>query len=141
MGTTGTTAQVAVTRFALNDTKQLTSGAASTALSIPLPTLQMMGGTIDYYIEATDGTNQCTSKNTVEYAGENSAGVFKVTATKVIGTSVTNCTGAATLTEAWTVTSADPALIQVTPTLSFGAPTLFQIVYEVHHMGRSAPTL
>jgi hypothetical protein len=76
----------------LNDTKQLTSGAASTAVSIPLATLQMMGGTIDYYIEATDGTNQCTSKNTVQYAGENSAGVFKVTATKVIGTSSANCT-------------------------------------------------
>ena len=72
----GMTGQTLVTRKIINDTKALTSGSATTIVSVPLASLQMGGGSINYYAEATDGTNQCTTSGTVNYTMENSAGVF-----------------------------------------------------------------
>lgn len=135
----GTTAQVKTVRLVLNDTKALTSGAATTLLSIPLPTLAMAGGTIVIHMEATDGTNQCTLDDVVTYAGENSAAVFVVNTSKM-GTGANACTATKTLTATYALTGANPALLQVTPTLGGITATRFAAVYEVHHQGNTQPT-
>ncbi len=100
----------------------------------------MTGGTVDYYMEATDGTNQCTSKGTIDYTAENSAGVFVTNVTTIANLS-TACTAAKTLTATWALTSANPALLQITPTLTGITATRFTLIYEVHHMGNTNPTL
>lgn len=138
-GASGSAAATQISRFVSNDTKSLTTGAAATLLSVPLATTQMAGGKIDFYLEATDGTNQCTLSGTVEYAAENSAGVF-VTNTSVLGTSATACTAGKTLTASFAVTSANPALVQVTPTLTGITASRFTAIYSVQHMGQTQPT-
>jgi hypothetical protein len=136
----GTAQQTQVPRLVVNDTKQLTSGSAVTVGSFPLATLQMVGGWVNYFIEATDGTNQCVLSGDIHFAGENSAGTFKTGPTAATGNNQSNfCTGAATLTATWSLTGANPALLQVTPTTSI-TPTSFDIVYELHSMGRTAVT-
>lgn len=136
----GTVTSTAVPlRVIINDTRALTSGSATTLLSIPLATTQMAGGNVQFYLEATDGTNQCTLSGIVYYSAENSAGTF-VTNTSVAGTSATACTATKTLTATFAVTSANPALLQVTPTLTGITATRFTAVYEVHHMGITNPT-
>jgi hypothetical protein len=136
----GATIQTMTNRHIVGDVKALTTGAATTVLSIPMASLATTGGTLRYHIWATDGTSQCTSDNIVVFNGENSAGVFVVTATKAM-TSVTSCTAAKTLTEAWTITSANPSLLQVTPTLTGITATTFKIVYSVDYFGDTQPTL
>jgi hypothetical protein len=137
---TGTTAQTNIVRCVMNATKALTTGAATTLVSIPLATLQMTGGYISVYMEATDGTSQATRSEEIYYAGENSAGVF-VVSTGVVGTGVTACTAAKTLTATYALTGANPALLQVTPTLTGITATRFTCIYEVHHMGNTQPTV
>ncbi len=136
----GGTAQTAINRFVSADTKNLTSGAATTLISIPLATLAMTGGVVEVYMEATDGTNQCTRSEEVYYSAENSAGVF-VTAASAVGTGVSACTATKTLTATYALTSANPALLQVTPTLTGITATRFTAVYTVIHGGNTQPTL
>lgn len=138
-GASGTTAQTQTIRAVFNDTKSLTTGAATTLLSVPLASLAMGGGVINYYAEATDGTNQCTISGTISYAMENSAGVF-VTSVQKQGTEANACTATKTLTTSFAVTSANPSLVQITPTLGGITATRFSIIYEVHHMGQTQPT-
>ena len=138
-GSSGTTVAAQVHRVVINDTKALTSGAATTLASFPLATLQMAGGNLQFYLEATDGTNQCTLAGEVYYTAENTGGTF-VTNTSVVGTSATACTATKTLTATFAVTSANPALLQVTPTLTGITATRFTAVYELHHMGQTQPT-
>lgn len=137
---TGGTAQTEISRFVSADTKNLTSGAATTLLSIPLATLQTTGGLVFVHMEATDGTNQCTLDDLVTYSAENSAGVFVVNTSKM-GTGSTACTATKSLTATYAVTSATPALLQVTPTLTGITATRFTAVYTVMHGGMTNPTL
>ncbi len=140
-GVTGTAAQTQVTRLVVNDTKALTSGVATTVLSIPLATLQMCGGYVSYAIECTDGTNNQVLSGSINYAGENSAGVFVVSPTVATGNNqLSAVTAASTLVAVWSLTGANPALLQVTATTSLTA-TRFTIIYEVHHMGQTQPTI
>jgi hypothetical protein len=136
----GTTAQTNIIRTVTNATKALTTGAATTLVSIPLATLQMTGGHIDVYMEATDGTNQATRSETIYYTAENSAGVF-VTNTSVVGTGSTACTATKTLTATYALTGANPALLQVTPTLTGITATRFTCIYNVSHFGNTQPTV
>lgn len=138
-GASGTTAQTQTIRLVINDTKSLTTGAATTLLSVPLASLSMGGGTINYYAEATDGTNQCTIAGTISYSMENSAGVF-VTSVQKQGTEANACTATKTLTTSFAVTSANPSLVQITPTLGGITASRFSIIYEVHHLGQTQPT-
>ena len=136
----GVTYQTNVNRVVFNDTKSLTSGSATTLVSTPLLTLQSTGGYVSYHLRATDGTNTCVLDGIVSYSAENSAGTF-VTNTSNLGTAATACTAAGgTLSATFAVTSANPALLQITPTLSTMTATTFTIVYEVHTMGETNVT-
>lgn len=127
-------------RIIINDVKSLTSGSATSLLSLPLASGQMGGGTIIFYIEATNGTNkQCTLSGEFTYAGENTSGVF-VTNTSILGTPATACTSGNTLSSTFSLTGSNPALLQVTPTLTGFTPSRFSVIYEIHHMGQTQPT-
>lgn len=129
-------------RFTVGDTKNLTSGVAATILSIPLAADQTAGGTVSFSALATDTVNHlnCSTSGTVEYSGENSAGVF-VTNTSVIGTNATACTVTLTNVCTFTLTGANPALLQTTCTLvNMASPTSFVINYNVNHLSGTVPT-
>lgn len=131
-----------VDRLTIGDTKNLTSGAAATILSIPLAADQTAGGSITWSSLATDTVNHlnCSTSGTTEYSAENSAGVF-VTNVSTLGTSATACT--ATLTNACTfaLTSANPALLQVTCTLvNMASPTSYVFNYNINHLSGQVPT-
>ncbi len=131
-----------VDRFAVGDIKNLTSGVAATILSIPLAADQTAGGTVSWTSEAHDTVNHlnCATSGTVEYAGENSAGVFVVN-TSVIGTNATACTATLTNVCTFALTGANPALLQATCTLvNMAAPTSYTITYNVNHLSGTVPT-
>ena len=139
--TAGGNVQVAgTTKQIIGGTKNLTSAAASTILSIPLATLQTTGGQVEYTIQASGGTNQCALSGTLNFAGENSASVFVVSPTTGAGLNeATTCTSGSTLTDSWALTAANPTLLQVTPTTSMTA-TSFTIIYNVQYQGNTQPT-
>jgi hypothetical protein len=131
-----------IDRLAIGDTKNITSGVAATILSIPLAADQTAGGTVSFSALATDTVNHlnCSTSGTVEYSGENSAGVFVVN-TSVIGTNATACTVTLTNVCTFALTGANPALLQATCTLvNMATPTSYTITYNVNHLSGTLPT-
>ncbi len=131
-----------IDRLAIGPTKNLTSGVAVTIASIPLAADQTAGGTVSWSSLATDTVNHlnCSTTGTVEYSGENSAGVFVVN-TSIIGTNATACTVTLANTCTFALTGANPALLQATCTLvNMAAPTSFVINYNVNHLSGTIPT-
>jgi hypothetical protein len=123
--------------------KYLTSAAATTILSVPLATLKTTGGFVSYTIKTSDGTNQCALSGSISYVGENSAAVFVVAPSAAAGNNeVTACTSGSTLTDTWSLTAANPALLQVTATTSITSSTnAFTITYETDHHGETQSTV
>jgi hypothetical protein len=138
----GTTQQTAVGRHVFNDTKALTSGSATTLVSIPLGNHHATGGHMTIYLEAFNGTDQCTRTEEVYWAATNKNSTFTTSiTTPIAGITATACSGTATLTAAYAITSANPALIQVTPTLTnLASPTSFNAIYEAESLGQTNPT-
>lgn len=137
----GTTLQSVVQRQVINDTKQLTSGSATTVVSTVLAADQREGGVIRYFIEATDTTNHhnCTLTGEVSFVAENTAATI-VGAVSAIGVPATACDSTNTLTVTWAQTAAATSLTQMTPTLTGFTATQFQVVYTVDSFGQIAPT-
>jgi hypothetical protein len=141
IGTAGATAQTRVKRFCTGGYKALVSGVAKTVLSIPLATLQTTGGHVDYTIRAQDGTNNCSLSGTVYFSGENSAGVFVVSPIAAAGgIESTVCTVGKTLVDVWSLTGANPALLQVTATTTITITTM-DITYSFWNSGMTDPTV
>ncbi len=120
------TTRATVNRLILNGSVALTSASASTIATMTLASGSSSGGTINYLIECTDGTDYQSVSGVVAFSGINKAAT-KSGACSVQGAeAITASTG--TLTDIWTVTSA--GLVQVTPTTSLTA-TFFQITYTI----------
>lgn len=81
----GTTDQTLVNRMILNGTKTLSSGVAANIVNIPLATLQMAGGALDYTVEASDGTDMIAVSGKVFFTAVNKGGVYS-TNSSVVGT-------------------------------------------------------
>lgn len=141
IGSSGTTVQAEVIRQCDNDYKALTSGAAVTLLSIPLAADSTTGGDLTYTIRAIDASHHnCTRSGTITWAGENSNGTF--VAAPSAATSTTEnvaCTSGSTLTASWTLTGANPALLQLTATTSITI-TSMDVVYNFVNNGQTNPT-
>jgi len=132
-GTPGTIPQSSVIRHCENDYKVLTSGVATTVLSVPLATLQVTGGTLDFAIRAQDGSNNCIRAGRVRWAGENSGGAI-VTSASWSGDDAFACTVGAMLTSTWTFTVENPAQLQVTAVTNMNPITL-DITYSFTNNG------
>lgn len=135
----GASAHTPVKRHVTGVIKALTTATPTTIASIPLATLQNTGGHIWYHMEASDGTSQCSSDGDITYSAENSASVF-VTNVSSIGDLATACTATKTLTGVWALSSANPAILSVTPTLTGITATSFNIIYEASNFGQTDPT-
>jgi hypothetical protein len=137
---TATNLQVAIRRSSYNLSKALTSGSATTVVSIPLGVDTALAGFLKFSIEAIDTTNHkvCVLTGTVSFAAGNSNGVF-VASTPQVSTTLNPCTSSSTLTATWAQTGADPSLLRVTPTTNI-TPNKFQIVYSAENFSGQAPT-
>lgn len=99
----GSTAQ----RYYVNGSQKiLTDGAATGIITITSRTNSFVGGTLDYTIESSDGTEHQVLSGIVTYSCVNTNGVwYAKTATEAAGNQATAVTSG-TLTTAWTITDA-----------------------------------
>lgn len=125
---TGSTLHTSIQRHIIEGSATLTSGAAKDIISLPLATLKTSGGTIWYTISGYNATDQCVTGGSISYVAENKAGAFVTNVSTISNASTACSTG--TLTVSWAVTSANPAKVQATATLSLSSPTAFRMVYE-----------
>jgi hypothetical protein len=136
-GATSASANPLITRFAAKAKGvALTSAAAADVVDVALPTLTMTGGTIDYTIICTDGTDMQSLSGQVVYSAVNKAGSY-TTSIKTPGgatpddSTAAKSVSAGTLTLAWSVVSGtNKVTIKATPTTSL-TPTKFLLYYTV----------
>lgn len=122
----GTTSHSQVTRIGINMVIQtLTSGVAATAVSIPLASGQMAGGTLLVTIEVSDGTDHITLTGGCHYSVVNKAGVF-TSSTASILSATAKSEAADTIAVTFAIVGANPALLQLTPTITGIVPTIFR---------------
>jgi hypothetical protein len=131
-GAAGTSSQTLVNRWLLNGTANLTSGAATTLITIPLATLQQAGGAITYSIDVSDGTDMLNLAGNVTYSAVNKGGTY-TTSSSVLGTeSLAKSDITDTLVTSFTFNNgSNQTQLQITVTATGITPTTFKITYEV----------
>lgn len=116
--------------------KALTDNTATSVLSCTIANNTTAGGVITYTIEATDGTDYQVETGQVVWSAVNKAGTVTATVTEI--NSQQNVS-AGTLTTAWTISAANPAVISVNAdtslTPSAGYP---RITFNVSNTGRQS---
>ena len=126
----GTTDHSRVTRIGINGTAALTSGVATTVVSIPLSTLQMAGGTLLISIEVSDGVDVISFSGGCHYSTVNKGGVFTSTTQSILAATAKS-DAVDTYTIAFSFTGANPNILQVTPTLTGMVPTIHRATFTV----------
>lgn len=125
----GTTDNTAIDRLIITSPKALTDAVATNLISCTIASGSVIGGIIRYSIEVTDGTDFQIETGYVVFSATNKAGVVTCTITE--HNSQQNTT-AGTLTSAWAMSAASPAVISVNAdtslTPSAGYPRITYVV-------------
>jgi hypothetical protein len=119
-------------RVILNPTaKTIVDGAATALFTVPVAQGAAVGGVIDFFIYASDGTDQQVISGFASFASVNKAGTLTNTITQ-LATTEAKAVSAGTLTLSWTMAedSADVVSVKLTPTGSL-TETVYQIVYNI----------
>jgi len=131
---TGTTDNALSDAFIVPSEFNLTNSSANSLFEIALPTTALSGGTIDFSIIASDGTDMQVYKGLVQFSAVNKAGVYT---TNINELSTSQAMSAGTLTTTWAVTSGTNKItIQVTPVSSL-TNTTYKIRYTLNNMSGS----
>jgi hypothetical protein len=141
-GASGTTDQTLVNRWLLNGTTNLTSGVAATLITIPLATLEQAGGTVQYTIDVSDGTDMLNLSGCVNFSAVNKGGTY-TTNSSVIGTeSLAKSDAGDTLVTSFTFNNgSNQTQLRVTATVTGITPTVFRIIYNVYSGAQQSVTL
>lgn len=126
LGATGSTANSLITRIGIPGNRiALVSTVASTLFSVTLPASTGMGGSFDYAIYATDGTDFQIRTASGTWSVVNKATV--ITQSAIIGTGATSVAASAgTLTATVALTTVSPTSnFQITATTSLTATALY----------------
>jgi hypothetical protein len=127
---TGTGNNTATDRSIYTSPKSLTDGSATNLVSLTIASGSTVGGILRYTIEVTDGTDYQVETGAVMVSSYNKAGTISGTVTEV--NSQQNVSSG-TLTTAWAISNANPAVISVNAdtslTPSTGYPRI-TFVYE-----------
>jgi hypothetical protein len=127
---TGTGNNTATDRSIYTSPKSLTDGSATNLVSLTIASGSTVGGILRYTIEVTDGTDYQVETGAVMVSSYNKAGTISGTVTEV--NSPQNVSSG-TLTTAWAISNANPAVISVNAdtslTPSTGYPRI-TFVYE-----------
>jgi hypothetical protein len=117
----------------------LTDGVATSLFEIALPTLAMTGGTIEYTILATDGTDMQSLSGFVAFSAVNKGASYTTQITEN-ASNQSKAVSAGTITGAWTVLNGtDKVTIQLNADTSL-TPTSFKLYYKLHNGSRQAVT-
>ena len=114
--------------------KSLSNNTTTTVISLTAATLLAAGCTIRYGVEVVDGTDIQMESGTVTLSVVNKGGVFTVDLDK---STTSQAASSGTLTVTWSVTSANPALVQINSNSSL-TPTGTRLVYGVLNVGGQA---
>lgn len=146
--TSGSTANTLIDREIYSAPgKTVTSGVATSLVDIALPTLTMAGGTLEYTIICTDGTDMQALSGVVVWSAVNKGGSYTTAIEEPSGGILTpsDTTGAksvsaGTLTLSWAMTSGtNKVTVQATATSSLTA-TAFQMWYVIRNHSKQAIT-
>lgn len=131
IGSSGSTAQSEYKRVLINGSRaDLTSAVAKQVLSLSMANNTMMGGTIFYTIECSDGADYQSASGVVTFTAVNDSGVTTGGATQDHERSTVT---AGSLSSAWAFSA---GTIRVTATTAgLGAVTIFRISYSVFNHG------
>ena len=140
-GSSGSTANTEVSRIAIQGKRvSATSGAASTVATLTVPAGGGTGGKLFYAIYSTDGTDIQVRTASANWAYVNKAGTGTSDTDIDAATSIAASTGTLTATFSIDATAAAAPLLQVTPTTSLTATSLF-IDYVLVQNGNCVVTL
>lgn len=132
----GTTAQVAIDREVINCSKVLTNNTVTSLVNCTLASNSSVGGTIEYTVEANDGTNFGTESGCASFACYNKGGVFSGNTVTKYGTTAPAPTSG-TLVVTLTITAANPAVIQINSNSSL-VTTTNRVTYTIRNYTQQA---
>jgi hypothetical protein len=120
--------------------KVLADNSATGVCTIALPTLAMCGGTIEYTITSTEGTDMQSVSGIVKYQYVNKAASYTGTI-ELASTAEDDAVSAGTLTGAWTITTGtDLITINANYNSSLTAPTIV-VYYVIKNNSKQAVTI
>ncbi len=133
----GTTAHTAIDRLIVGPTKVLTNNTATTVTNVTVASGSVAGGVLHYGIEVQDGTDFQFEEGEISFHVSNKGGTI---ANNVTSKSLNQqLATAGTLTVTWTISAANPALLQVNANSSLTPSTGFpRLVYAVMNLGNQA---
>lgn len=117
--------------------QSITNSSANSIVQVTTPNNGAAGGTIDWRVYATDGTDFQTRTGRTTFAAVNKGGTY-TTDVDEIGGSV--AVSAGTLTATWGITTGTNLInLQVTPTSSL-TPTTLEVFYTFTNFGATGST-
>jgi hypothetical protein len=117
----------------------LVDATTTNMFDVALPTLAMAGGTIEYTISASDGTDMQSLSGVVSYSAVNKGGVYT---TQIVegADNQSKAVSNGTLTGAWTILNGTNKItIQLNADSSL-TPTSFKLYYKIHNGSNQAIT-
>lgn len=129
--------------FIVPSEQNLSTGVAAGLFRVACGSVVGVGGTIDFSIEATDGTDITVYTGSVHYAAVNKAGSYTTSIVEESATTIASG-GGATITTAWTVANgggSNYVEIRLTATIGGITPTKIKLRYKVHNGSDQAITI
>lgn len=135
----GSTQQTAVDRLILGSTKVLTNNSAITVTNITVASNTVAAGKVDYAVEVFDGTDLQIEEGSVYYHLTNKGGTIANNSTNKSGNQQVTTSG--TLSVTWTITAANPGLLQINVNSSLTPNTGYpRITYSIFNLTQQVIT-
>jgi hypothetical protein len=137
MGASGTGNNSLVDRLILTSPKVITNNSATTVASMTLASGSIVAGRLSYTVEVTDGTDYQYETGVISCGVTNKAGSIANNAvTKAVNQQAAT---AGTLTVTWTITAANPALIQINSNSSLTPSTGYpRVTFVLENLSQQA---
>ena len=119
----------------------LTDNTATSLFEVALPSGTMAGGSIEYGVLLTDGTDFQVHAGSVKYAAVNKAGVYTTNIVDETATDQVDAISSGTLSESWAIlTGSDKITIQCTFNSSL-TPTSMKLYYCLDNLSTQSITI
>jgi hypothetical protein len=113
--------------------KTLVDNTATSLFEVSLPSNSVAGGTIEYTVSATDGTDFQAHTGTVWYSACNKSGVYTTAISDESNADSANISSSGTLSETWSIlTGTNKITIQANFNSSLSTPTI-KMYYFIHN--------
>lgn len=130
-GSSGSTANTIYDRaYYTAKAKALTESSATSFVQVGIASNDSAGGTVDYCIHATDGTDVQARCGTIDFGGVNKAGTMTCATPNIYGTE-TNPVSTGTLTNTFTATTGTNACLLQANAVSSLTQTILEIRYSI----------